>query len=186
MNVKTETITTACQYLTHGGVIAYPTEAVFGFGCDPLNEDAVKRILGLKDRPEGQGLILIANSTATQIPFIEDSSAICWSNIKASWPGPVTWIFPARRTVPSWLTGPGHTIALRVSNHPVVIALCKQFGRPIVSTSANARGEAPLKEYSDVVKAFSQKIDFVVPGEVLGLERPSRICHAVTGKVVRE
>ena len=181
-----ESMTTAIQYLTQGGVIAYPTEAVFGFGCDPLNEAAVNRILALKDRPAGQGLILISNSTATQIPFIEDSPAIRWAEIKESWPGPVTWIFPARRSVPSWLTGPGHTIALRVTNHPVVTELCQRYGRPLVSTSANRRQEEPLQTYQAVVDAFSDEVDFVVPGEVLGHQRPSRICHAVTGEVIRE
>ena len=170
--------------LKQGGVIAYPTEAVYGLGCDPFNEAAVEKILAIKARPRHKGVILIAASVSQIVPLIDVSEG-CLAKAQATWPGPVTWLFPAAKTVPEWIRGEHASVALRVTDHPIAKAICQQFGGPIVSTSANLSGEVPLREYAEVEKLFASKVDFVVPGAVGDLDKPTVIRDVQTGSVVR-
>ena len=176
----------AAEALGLGKVVAYPTEAVYGLGCDPYNEAAVKKILSIKQRPEEKGLILIAAHIAQILPFIEEVDAKIWAQVSAKWPGPVTWLLPVRQSVPKILTGGYTAIALRVSRHPLVQALCEAYGGAIVSTSANIQGAMPARTYQEVIDQFSNKVDFILPGTVDLKARPSQIIDALTGKVVRE
>src|SRR5690606_18310794 len=133
----------AATALRSGGVIAYPTEAVWGLGCDPRNEAAVLRLLALKQREVDKGLILVGASEAQLTPYIDMLAldAAQRAAVLASWPGPHTWIVPASTQAPAWITGTHTGIAVRVSAHPTVIALCDAFGGALVSTSANRAGE---------------------------------------------
>ena len=107
----------AADCIFQGGIIAYPTEAVYGLGCDPLDQQAVLRLLALKQRPIAKGLILVASQMQQIEPFIQvDSNTLC--KIKKTWPGPVTWVIPAQSWVPEWLTGKHQSIAVRISAHP--------------------------------------------------------------------
>ncbi len=133
----------ATRLLVQGQGIAYPTEAIYGLGCDPLNEYAVSDLLALKQRPVDKGLILIAASIQQLAPFLITSHSGILDKALATWPGPTTWIFPAQNWVPKWLTGHHSSLAVRVSKHPTVIALCKGFGGPIISTSANISAQQP-------------------------------------------
>ena len=118
----------AVRVIRQGGVIAYPTEAVYGLGCSPYYFHAVARILRLKKRSVSKGLILVG-SDITQFEEWADFEKIKdFSPILASWPGPVTWILPAKTGVPIWLTGGKSGIAIRVSAHPVVHSLCGRAG----------------------------------------------------------
>lgn len=119
---------------------------MFGLGCDPDSEAAVQRLLAIKQRPVEKGLILIAADLAQLQDYIDLSqlSDEQLARVQASWPGPFTWIMPARATTPSWLTGQFDTLAVRVTGHPQVQGLCRAFGKPLVSTSANLTGESPL------------------------------------------
>ncbi|PLR30427.1 L-threonylcarbamoyladenylate synthase type 1 TsaC [Chimaeribacter coloradensis] len=167
-------------------VIAYPTEAVFGLGCDPDSEQAVNALLQLKQRPKEKGLILIAADYAQLAPYIDEAQLTPEQReqIFATWPGPVTWVIPARKSTPDWLTGRFSSLAVRVSDHPVVRQLCRQFGKPLVSTSANLTGLPPCRLAAEVTAQFGQ--DFpVVAGEVGGRTNPTEIRDALTGEYVR-
>ena len=122
-----------------GGVIAYPTEAVWGLGCDPWNEAAVDRLLALKNRPVHKGLILVADEIEQFDFLLEDLPEIWQERLATSWPGPNTWLVPHQDRLPEWVTGAHDSVALRVSNHPLVRALCRLTG-PLISTSANPAG----------------------------------------------
>lgn len=175
----------AARVADAGGIIAYPTEAVYGLGCNPLDATAVLRLLMLKQRKLEHGLILVAADKAQLNDFVEFPGDNGGDQIDRSWPGPVTWLLPAQDWVPYWLTGAHDTLAVRVSNHPLVQALCNSFGGPLVSTSANRHGHPPARSALQVRRLFRQGIDYILTGETGTLENPTEIRHALTGEVVR-
>jgi L-threonylcarbamoyladenylate synthase len=177
----------AAALLRRGGVIAYSTEAVWGLGCDPRNEAAVLRLLQIKQRDIGKGLILIAAQVEDLKPYVDFGALpeAALARVLASWPGPHTWIVPADTGTPRSLTGDHDGIAVRVSAHPTVIALCRAFGGALVSTSANPAGAPPPVALADFDPGLLQAIDGVVEGDTGGLERPTAIRDARTGQVLR-
>jgi L-threonylcarbamoyladenylate synthase len=173
--------------LRRGGVIAYPTEAVWGLGCDPFDETAVLRLLAIKQREVAKGLILVAARHA-QFDGLLDWSALPPDRVQAvdaSWPGPNTWIVPATSRVPRWITGSHTGVAVRVSDHPVVIALCAAFGGPLVSTSANRAGELPAFSREALDPQLVAQLEGVSEGETGGLSAPTAIRNALSGSVLR-
>ena len=175
------------RVLKEENVIAYPTEAVFGVGCNPDSETAVMRLLELKQRPIDKGLILIAASFDQLKPYIDDSMLTDAQReaVFARWPGPVTFVFPAPATTPRWLTGRFDSLAVRVTDHPLVVALCQAYGKPLVSTSANLSGLAPCRTVEEVRAQFGE--DFpVVEGNTGGRLNPSEIRDALTGEQFRQ
>lgn len=177
----------AVAALQHDGVIAYATEAVFGLGCDPDSEAAVQRLLAIKQRPVEKGLILIAADLAQLQDYIDldQLTSEQLAKVEASWPGPFTWIMPARPDTPAWLTGQFDTLAVRVTAHPQVQALCRAFGKPLVSTSANLTGEEPARRLADIGELLASQLAYILPGEVGGQANPSEIKDARTGAVIR-
>ena len=177
--------------LAEGGVIAYPTEAVYGYGCDPFNESAVVRLLDIKARPWQKGLILIAANMAQLAPLLAPLTVHQQQQLRDSWPGPVTWLIPdPGHWVPQWVKGEHDAVAVRVCGHPLARRLCEQWGGPIVSTSANRSGETPC--YSELpLRLRLQRLplccqpDVIVGGATLGLQNPSVICDLSTGKIIR-
>jgi len=180
------TISQAAQCLRDGGIIAYPTEAVYGLGCDPGNETAVRRLLALKDRPIEAGLILIADTFEHIQPFIQTVSNEQKERAMAAWPGPVTWLFPRGDGVPDWLAGEHETIALRISAHPVCRDLCAAFDGAIVSTSANPGRAEPARSVTQLERYFGSALGGVVEGQLGGGIRPSEIRDLASGQVLRE
>lgn len=175
----------AAECLKSGGVIAYPTEAVFGLGCDPLNEQAVRAILSLKSRSVDAGLILLAETFNRFRQYTQQVSQDRLEVAFATWPGPVTWLFPRAPGVPDYLAGKHATIALRVSAHPVCRLLCAEFGGALVSTSANPRGQPPALSADEVRAYFAGAIAGIVEGDLGGRAQPSEIRDLASGKVVR-
>lgn len=167
-------------------MVAYPTEAVYGLGCDPLNEAAFARLLALKQRPGDKGVILIAAEEGQLRPYLGDLPEPMLQRLRQTWPGPVTWIVPAAPGVPAWLTGGRDTIAVRVTAHSMAAALCRAFGGALVSTSANRSGEEPARSAEEVRRQFGNRLDDILVGPLGGLERPTRICDARTGATIRE
>ena len=181
------TLAEAVAALRSGGVIAYPTEAVWGLGCDPFDAVAVRRLLRIKQREESKGLIVIAANLAQIAPLI-DADALQIERLQAvlaSWPGPHTWLLPCAQAVPAWLRGMHATLALRVSAHPTVVALCEAFGGPMVSTSANRAGHAPARDVDALDPALLALIDGVVEGSTGDLPAPTPIRDAASGTVLR-
>lgn len=175
----------ALRTLRAGGVVAYPTEAVWGLGCDPLHAPAVARLLQLKRRAPEKGLILIAHDYAALKPFLAPMDKALEQRVLSTWPGPVTWLLPATRHVPDWLTGGRDSIAVRVTAHPVARGLCASFGRPLVSTSANSAARPAARTALRVRKYFGAELDGLVPGATGGLARPTEIRDARTARVIR-
>nr|VFK29917.1 MAG: L-threonylcarbamoyladenylate synthase [Candidatus Kentron sp. MB]VFK74996.1 MAG: L-threonylcarbamoyladenylate synthase [Candidatus Kentron sp. MB] len=185
MNCSNWRLRRAASVLRKRGIIAYPTEAVFGLGCDPRDSDAVLRLIALKKRSIDQGLILVASGFSQLRPFVELLPPERMRDIEASWPGPVTWLFPARPTTPVSLTGRHASLAIRVSAEPSVAALCEHFGDALVSTSANPSGRPPARTALGVRRYFGQRLDDILPGSVGGLSKPSEIRDGLTGLVLR-
>lgn len=175
----------AAAIIHDGGIIAYPTEAVFGLGCDPNNSEALARLVAIKRRANDKGLILIANSVAQLKPYLADTSEDADALMKNHWPGPVTLVLDAVAALDPLLTGNRATLAVRVSNHPTVCSLCKACGHALVSTSANISGQSALKTSSDVLAQLGNEIDAVVEGKIGSLERPTMIIDARSGKILR-
>lgn len=176
----------AAQLLHSGGVIAYPTEAVFGLGCNPLDAQAVTRLLRLKQRPVEAGLILIAADFTQLEPYIEPLPESLRRKVFATWPGPVTWLLPARPDAPFWLRGSHTSLAVRVTAHAGSAALCRSFGGALVSTSANPHGRPPARTALQVIRYFNNSIDYRVPGPLGGRLRPSEIRDARNDHILRK
>lgn len=174
----------AVKVLREGGIIAYPTEGVFGLGCDPFNETAVMRLLKIKERKVGKGLILVASNWNQVRTLIKVNLSKCHV-IKEKNKKPITWLFPATKKVPYFVLGGVYSVAIRVTLHPVVKRLCQKFGGPIVSTSANLAGKTPAKNSQQVHKQFSKEIDFIVSGKVGDLKKPTQIRDVRTNKIIR-
>jgi len=180
-------IAEAANVLNNAGVIAYPTEAVWGLGCDPFDAAAVARLLAIKQRPADKGLILIAG-TLDQIDGLLDWQALSPPRreaVLATWPGPNTWIVPTTTRVPRWITGAHDGVAVRISAHPTVIALCAAFDGPLVSTSANLAGEPPVHERDALDPRLLVQLDGVTGGETGGLASPTPIRDARSGARLR-
>jgi len=181
-------IALAVHALRSGGLIAYPTEGVWGLGCDPDNAEAVQSLLQLKQRPVEKGLILVAAHISQLEPYLQDINPEQRDVLQKSWPGPTTLLVPVNAQVASWISGGQPTIALRVSSHPVVAALCQEFGGAIVSTSANISGKRAASSLLDVQLQFSSPTRdrvTVVPGKLGGQNKPSTIRDLITGKIIR-
>lgn len=170
--------------LREGGVIVYPTEGVYGFGCDPFNLTAVTRLLKIKGRSFNKGLILIASSWHQVEDLVRTDLEKCYL-IKPHRDHPVTWVFPATKKVPCWIRGQFNSVAIRVTFHQVTKKICQKFGGPIVSTSANLADHPPLNTFKQVASCFISKVDYVVKGRVGKLGRATKICEVKTGKIIR-
>jgi L-threonylcarbamoyladenylate synthase len=168
-----------------GGVIAYPTEGVFGLGCDFQNPDAVGRILEIKQRHVSKGLILVAHDIDILLPFLTELTDEQRSQLEATWPGPNTWVIPHNGQLPQWITGNRKTVAVRVSDHPIVKSLCKALNQPLVSTSANRSGKRSLFTRSQVSTCLGKDIDAIVCGQVQFPGKASTIRDLTTGLTLR-
>ena len=171
--------------LQAGGIIAYPTESVYGLGCDPENSVTVELLLLLKQRPGNKGLILIASSIEQLEPYIKSLDRSTLQKIEATWPGPVTWILPACKNIPPYLSREDNTIAVRVTAHPVAAALCAIADQALVSTSANISGHPPARTALQVRNIFKDKVDYIIHGATGGTGRPTEIRDASSGKILR-
>jgi L-threonylcarbamoyladenylate synthase len=180
-----EEVDAAAALLREGGVLAYPTEGVYGLGCDPYDRAAFDRIFAMKRRPPEQGVLLIAADFEQIRNWIENVPQAALERVRASWPGAHTFIFPRSSRVPEWIAGGHAGVALRVTAHAPSAALCRAFGGPIVSTSANRHGEPPARSAADIHAAFGDEPDGVLDAPLGELDRPSPITDAVTGAIIR-
>jgi L-threonylcarbamoyladenylate synthase len=175
----------AAHMVRAGGVIAYPAEGVWGLGCDPANAAAVQRVLDLKRRDVAKGLILVAADIGQLEPYLRGLDTAQLNRLRAGWPGPLTWLVPHNGTAPPWIRGRHASVALRVSAHPLVAALCRAFGGPIVSTSANPGGRRAATSALQVRHYFPAQLDYVVCGALGGQHGPTPIRDLVSDKIMR-
>ncbi|ENW03469.1 L-threonylcarbamoyladenylate synthase [Acinetobacter beijerinckii] len=180
----------AAQLLTQGQVLAYPTEAVWGLGCDPYNEQAFQTILELKHRPVEKGVILLAGHIQQVEHLLENLSSDLRKQIIASWSNrqaterATTWLLPADQHIPTWIKGQHPLVAVRVTTHPLCVQLCDSFGGFIVSTSANPAGLSPAHTLQQAQNYFGQSLNYL-EGKLGLSQEPSRILNALTGEIIR-
>ena len=175
----------AAALIRAGGVLAYPTESVWGLGCNPLDEDAVRRILAIKQRPADTGFILIAADYHQVRPWLKPVSHEIEARMTASWPGPVTWVAPAEPWVPDWVHGGRRTVAVRVTSHRLCADLCRATGHAIVSTSANRSTRPAARTGAQVRRWFGGEVDLILNGPTGGRDRPTEIRDAISGLRIR-
>lgn len=175
------------EVFNQGGIIAYPTEAVFGLGCDPDNEEAVNKLLTLKNRPMEKGLILLAANYSQLLPYVDDNKITQDKrfSVLSRWPDGITQVLPANKSVAQYLTGAFTTIAVRVTSQPDVVKLCNATGKPIVSTSCNITGHEPAVTYQTIEEDLSKQVDFIIQGNTLGFNKPSTIIDGLSGETFR-
>jgi L-threonylcarbamoyladenylate synthase len=178
-------IARAARCVLAGGVIAYPTEAVFGLGCLPERREAVERVLAIKRRSWRKGVLLIGSELAQLERFVELPRSRRRAEILASWPGPVTWVLPARPGVPHWISGGRDTVAVRLTDHEVARELCARIGRAIVSTSANVSSRPPIRSVVRLRRELGAAVDYVLAGELGGHAKPTLIKDGCTGNILR-
>ena len=184
-NVGRWQLVPALNTLDQGGLIAYPTETVWGIGCNPYNADAVAKILHIKQRPLHKGLILVAADLQQLGPLLRGLTCEQKAQVQADLPKPTTWLLPHHNAVPHWICGAHDTVAVRISRHPTVASLCRMFGGMIVSTSANRAGKKAAVNQQQARKTFGSQIDTYLPGQA-GLESTgSQIIHLLSGKIIR-
>lgn len=177
----------AAAALRDGGVVAYPTEGVYGLGCDPRDQAAFERLFALKQRPPAQGVLLIGADFDQVAPWIDLTRvpAAVLDAARATWPGPHTWIFPRAADVPDWVAGGHAGIALRVTAHAPAAALCRAFGAAIVSTSANPHGRPAARDAATVAAYFPQGLAAIIDAPLGGLDKPTSIRDALSGAIIR-
>ena len=175
----------AITVLRGGGIVAYPTEAVYGIGCDPMDRAGVARVFAIKHRPPHKRCILIAADSRHLEPFVDAAAPGFPEYAIRYWPGPVTLVAPARDGTPPWLVDAAGTVAVRVTRHPVAHDLCTNFGGALVSTSANRSACPPVRDALRARAVFGDEIDWYVPGRVGGLAAPTRIIDIRDGRTVR-
>ncbi len=175
----------AADVVRGGGVVAYPTEGVWGLGCDPDNAEAVHRILRIKRRPVSKGVILIAADINMLEPFLRGINASQRALLTHSWPGAVTWLIPNNGTAANWITGGSDRLAVRVTAHPIAAALSRACGGPLVSTSANPGGFPAAVSLIKVKAYFGVSLDDYLPGRVGRPGRASEIRDLLSERVIR-
>lgn len=185
MTELTRDVAHIAQLLRAGGIVAYPTEAVFGLGCDPRNAAAITRLLQLKQRDPALGLILIAADLAQLDAWLLPWDTETRARVQPTWPGATTWVLPARTEVSPLLRGVHDTLAVRVTAHPVAAALCRAFGGALVSTSANRHGHAPALDAAAVLNEFGNALDGVLDGAVGDRAKPTEIRDGRSGATLR-
>tara|TARA_Y100000996_G_scaffold410834_1_gene393892 strand:+ start:872 stop:1420 length:549 start_codon:yes stop_codon:yes gene_type:complete len=171
-------------HLKSGEVIGYPTEAVYGIGCDPWNQSSVEKIAKIKGRKKRQTFLMVASSI-DQLTDLIDISRLS-SQVKSSWPGHTTWLIKAKENVPYWLQDEQtNKVGVRVSNHPLVRELCNEYGKPIISTSANISGKEEIKNQQEFIRTFSSDINYLVDGDLGDYDKASMIIDMETNRKIR-
>ena len=173
----------AAEILMRGGVIAYPTEGVFGLGCLPQDSGAVQRLLDIKQRSASKGLILIAANANQFDDWINlpDGTSLADPDPAC----PTTWIAPASDNVAAAVRGDNSGLAVRITTNPIAKAICLAVDSPIVSTSANLSGQSVAPSEETLRRQFGDLVDYIVPGECGPVSGPSEIRELLGGSVLR-
>lgn len=171
--------------LRDGGVVAYPTEAVWGLGCDPFNRQAVQRILTLKSRPVEKGLILIAGAAQHLAPWQDILEPSLFTRLIKVTDRPTSWVVPDIQITPDWVRGQHDGVAIRLSQHEPVQNLCSAYNGVIVSTSANPAGLNPARSKEEVRNYFGDTLDAIFDAPLGNAEQPSQVLDLITGQQFR-
>jgi L-threonylcarbamoyladenylate synthase len=163
MSVLQREIEEGVKILQKGGVIAFPTDTVYGLGADAFNSTAVERIYKIKNRPKHQQLPLLIAGAERLTTLADSIPEIAWFLARRFWPGGLTLVLPKTASLPAYLAS-GPTIAVRVPDHPACLALIQRLGNPIIGTSANISGQPAALTAEEVGQQLGEKIDFIIKG----------------------
>jgi len=163
MNALQGQVKEAVQILKNGGVIVFPTDTVYGLGADAFNSKAVERIYEIKKRPRHLPLPLLLSDVSQVTMIAKSVPEIGWSLASHFWPGGLTLVLPKAASLPTYLAK-GPTVAVRVPNHPICLALSKRLGRPIIGTSANISGQPSSLTADKVKQQLGDKVDLIIDG----------------------
>ena len=166
-------------------MIAYPTEAVFGLGCDAADQEACEKIIQLKNRDPEQGLISLVGDWHFLQDWVIGLDPALLLQLNAPQPRPTTWLIPTTPLAPKWLRGRHETIAVRRPTWPPLLAFCNEFGKPLVSTSANPHGQAAATSAQEVSNYFGDRLDLIWDRSCGGVASVSQIIDLRSGKVMR-
>jgi len=171
--------------VSRGAIFGYPTDTIWGFGCHPLNASSVVRILQIKNRKPDKGLILLSSKLEYCSRYLElEGEAL--DPIRQANDHPTTWLVPASESCPLWIRGNFPTVAIRITNHPLLRYLCDRLQAPIVSTSANRAGKATVRNSLQMREQFGDELDFIVGGFSTGSNKPSEIKSLLNGTIIRK
>ena len=187
-NIKMESIEKVIDVLEHGGIIAYPTETVYGLGGDGLNEKVIEQIYRLKGRSTQSPFPLLVSRPENVNRFTQTVSPGAILLMKQFWPGALTLVFDASPSLPSLLTGEKGKVGLRVSSDPVCQAIFMGFRNPLISTSANLTGEKPAQSASQIFECFNNQLDLILDGGERKLGVPSTVVDVsgTSPRIIRE
>ncbi len=156
-----EDLLTALKVLEEGGIILYPTDTVWGIGCDATNEDAVRKVFALKQRADSKAMLCLLDATGKLQGYMDEVPPLAYDLIQMT-THPLTIIYPdAKNIAPSLLAEDG-TVGIRITTEPFSKALCERLHRPIVSTSANLSGEPTARSFREISDAVKQGVDYIV------------------------
>jgi len=173
----------AADVLRKDGIVAYPTETVYGLAVNPFSPAALERLLDAKGRDASKGILLIVADSNQLERVVRDMPDEALPLIEAFWPGPLTLLFPATGDVADMLLGPSGKVAVRCPGHAAARELCAVFGGPLTSTSANRAGEAPATRPEAIELPG---VDAVLDGGMLPPAQPSTLLDPETGTILRE
>lgn len=169
--------------LLGGGIIAYPTEGIYGLGCLPDDGDAIVRLLGIKQRKPSKGLILIVSDVAYLDGWVAPEDRRRLPHPDAA--QPVTWVVRPTPQVPAIVRGDNEGLAVRITTNAVAAAICDEVEAPIVSTSANVEGRPAARNRFVLRRQFGSLVDYIVPGDCGPVSGASEIRHLHSGKIIR-
>ena len=175
-----QNINQAAEIVKNGGLIAYPTETVYGLGVDPYNAEAIQKIFIAKGRAEDKGIILLIRGVNDLSTLVRAVSPTAQMLIDAFWPGPLTLVFRANPDLSPTLLGGRDTVALRHSSSPIATLLLTALGGPLTSTSANRSTEPPARSASEVQNALGEHLDLILDGGPSDSALPSTLVDVST------
>lgn len=179
-----QNINLAADIIKNGGLIAYPTETVYGLGADPHNAEAVQNIFTAKERAEDKGIILLIRGADDFLTLVRAVSPTAQILIEAFWPGPLTLVFCANPDLSPALLGGRDTIALRHSSSPIATQLLTALDGPLTSTSANRSTETPARSAQEVENALGEHLDFILDGGPSASTLPSTLVDVSTDRAI--
>jgi L-threonylcarbamoyladenylate synthase len=185
-NQMNEEIKRACQVLREGGVILYPTDTVWGIGCDATNEEAVERVYQIKQRTDAKALLVLVDSEAKIEFYIQEVPSIAWQLLEVA-DKPLTIIYPGARNLAPNLPAADGSVGIRLTTEAFSQGLCRQFRKAIVSTSANISGQPAPATFGDISQEIRSAVDYVVDyrREETGRPKPSSILRVEAGGVIQ-
>lgn len=181
-----EDIKEACRVMNEGGIILYPTDTIWGIGCDATNEDAVKRVYEIKKRIDSKALLVLVDSQVKVDFYVSDVPAIAWDLMDVA-DKPLTIIYSGARNLAKNLLAEDGSVGIRVTNEAFSKKLCERFRKAIVSTSANVSGEPSPLNYSEISPEIIAAVDYVVKyrQEDQSKPSPSSIIKLGTGGLIK-